>query len=69
VCGPTRPDNNNNNNNNNKEATMARRLTCPCGEGFREETDDELVTKVQEHLAKEHPDHQYSRDEILFLAY
>lgn len=26
---------------------MARRLQCPCGEGFREETDDELVAKVR----------------------
>lgn len=48
---------------------MARRLTCPCGEMFREETDDELVEKVQAHLAAEHLDHQYSRDEILFISY
>ena len=48
---------------------MARRLTCPCGGDVQEETDDELVEKVQAHLAAEHPDHQYSRDEILFISY
>ena len=30
--------------------------------------DDELVEKVQEHLAAEHPGREYSREEILFMA-
>ena len=43
-------------------------LRCPCGDSFRGETDDELVEKVQEHLAAEHPGRDYSREEILFMA-
>jgi predicted small metal-binding protein len=35
---------------------------------LRGETDDELVEKVQEHLAAEHPGREYSREEILFMA-
>ena len=31
-------------------------------------TDDELVEKVQEHLAAEHHGREYSREEILFMA-
>lgn len=43
-------------------------LRCPCDLTIRGETDDELVEKVQEHLAAEHPGREYSREEILFLA-
>jgi predicted small metal-binding protein len=35
---------------------------------LRADTDDELVTKVQEHLAAEHPGRTYSREEILLMA-
>jgi hypothetical protein len=35
---------------------------------LRGETDDDLVEKVQEHLAAEHPGREYSREEILFMA-
>ena len=45
------------------------RLNCPCGEALRGTDEDELVDTVKAHLAKEHPDHDYSRDEILFMAY
>ncbi|TQS43087.1 DUF1059 domain-containing protein [Cryptosporangium phraense] len=48
---------------------MKRQLTCPCGEHLVGEDEDDLVAKAQAHLAAEHPDHEYSRDEILFLAY
>ncbi|MGW0039488.1 DUF1059 domain-containing protein [Gordonia sp. NPDC003376] len=48
---------------------MKTRLTCPCGEMLRGEDEDELVEKVQKHLADNHPGHDYSRDEILFMAY
>ncbi|MFI5959427.1 DUF1059 domain-containing protein [Cryptosporangium sp. NPDC051539] len=48
---------------------MKRQLTCPCGEHIEGVDEDDLVTRVQAHLAAEHPDHEYSRDEILFLAY
>jgi predicted small metal-binding protein len=43
-------------------------LRCPCDMTLRGDTDDELVEKVQEHLAAEHPGREYSREEILFRA-
>jgi predicted small metal-binding protein len=48
---------------------MKQRLNCPCGEKIQAETEDELVEKTQAHLAEVHPDHAYTRDEILFIAY
>lgn len=45
------------------------RLRCPCGEQINGETEDQLVEKVQLHLKENHPGHDYSRDEILFMAY
>jgi predicted small metal-binding protein len=45
------------------------RLTCPCGDRIEGKDEDDLVTKVQEHLTRKHPGHDYSRDEILFMAY
>ncbi len=45
------------------------RLRCPCGDQLRGETEDELVANVQKHLKAEHPTHEYTRDEILFMAY
>ncbi len=48
---------------------MKTRLTCPCGEAIKGADEDELVVKVQEHLKENHPGHDYSRDEILFMAY
>ncbi len=46
-------------------------LQCPCGEIIRADAEDELVAKVNAHLADNHPDlaGKYSRDEILFMAY
>jgi hypothetical protein len=43
-------------------------LRCPCGTFIREDDEDDLVEKVQEHLAAEHPGREYSREEILFMA-
>lgn len=48
---------------------MKKRLTCPCGEYVRGTDEDDLVEKVRQHLGERHPDHEYSRDEILFMAY
>ncbi|PWN04482.1 DUF1059 domain-containing protein [Nocardioides silvaticus] len=45
-----------------------RSLRCPCSTLIRGADDDELVAKVQEHLAAEHPGREYSREEILFMA-
>jgi predicted small metal-binding protein len=46
-----------------------KNLTCPCGVGIRGTDEDDLVEKVQHHLKELHPGHDYSRDEILFMAY
>ncbi|MFI1920383.1 DUF1059 domain-containing protein [Nocardia sp. NPDC020380] len=48
---------------------MKTRLNCPCGHDIRGTDEDDLVEKTQAHLAEKHPDHDYSRDEILFLAF
>jgi predicted small metal-binding protein len=47
---------------------MKTQLNCPCGLLVTGNDEDELVENVQRHLAEEHPDRDYSRDEILFLA-
>lgn len=46
-----------------------KHLNCPCGEAITGEDEDELVEKTQSHLAESHPGHEYSREEILFMAY
>lgn len=51
------------------EDSGARALDCPCGEHIEGSTEDELVERVQAHLAAAHPDHQYTREQILFIAY
>lgn len=48
---------------------MKDTLRCPCGELIRAETEDELVEKAQQHLRDEHEGREYTRDEILFMAY
>ncbi|MCX0273716.1 DUF1059 domain-containing protein [Nocardia fusca] len=48
---------------------MKTRLNCPCGEHLTGATEDELVDVVRKHLTENHPGHDYSRDEILFIAY
>ncbi|MET9491190.1 DUF1059 domain-containing protein [Nocardia sp. NPDC006630] len=48
---------------------MKTQLNCPCGEYIRGTDEDDLVTKTLAHLAEKHPDHNYSRDEILFIAF
>ncbi len=46
-----------------------KRLQCPCGELLEGVDDDDIVEKAQEHLRDKHPGMEYSRDEILFMAY
>ena len=48
---------------------MKTRLVCPCGERIQGSDEDDLVAKVQEHLSEKHPQLDYSRDEILFIAF
>ncbi|MFD1812159.1 DUF1059 domain-containing protein [Rhodococcus gannanensis] len=45
------------------------RLSCPCGAGITGSDEDDLVEKTRSHLADVHPGMNYSRDEILFIAY
>ena len=45
----------------------AKSVICPCGWSVTAESDDELVTKVQEHAKSVHSQNP-SRDEILALA-
>jgi hypothetical protein len=48
---------------------MKTRLNCPCGTAISGTDEDDLVEKVQAHLRAEHPDHEYDREQILFMAY
>lgn len=50
-------------------ASPTRRLRCPCGEYVEAVDDDDLVAQTKEHLVATHPGLEYTRDEILFLAY
>ncbi len=44
-------------------------LDCPCGERLVGDDEEQLVAVVREHLAAVHPDLDYSREQILFLAF
>ncbi|MFD7006239.1 MULTISPECIES: DUF1059 domain-containing protein [Rhodococcus] len=48
---------------------MKTRLSCPCGAAITGSDEDDLVVKTQEHLSESHPGMEYSREEILFIAY
>ena len=48
---------------------MKTGLICPCGDHFKAKDEDELVELVQAHLAKAHPGLEYTREEILFIAF
>jgi predicted small metal-binding protein len=50
-------------------SAMKTQLHCPCGEQIRGVDEDDLVEKTQKHLREEHDGREYSRDEILFMAY
>jgi predicted small metal-binding protein len=49
--------------------SMARQITCECGQIVRGETDDELVELTFEHLRDDHPQlaDRITRDEIVAL--
>ncbi len=49
---------------------MAKIINCECGEAIRSESDDELVAKVQAHVAEAHPDlvGKMSREDVLAMA-
>ena len=47
---------------------MKTHLTCPCSAQITGADEDDLVAKVQEHLAEVHPGREYDRDMILMMA-
>ena len=49
---------------------MTRVINCECGQVVRGETDDELVTRVSEHVRQDHPDlvGKLSREDVLAMA-
>jgi predicted small metal-binding protein len=48
---------------------MKTRLDCPCGAQITGSDEDDLVRRVIAHLRAEHPDREYDREQILFMAY
>ena len=50
---------------------MAQVVDCPCGVTLRGETDDELVTNVEQHVQSDHPDMvgSMTRDKIMEMAH
>jgi hypothetical protein len=49
-------------------AARTRYLRCPCGESIEADNEDTLVELTQAHLKASHPGHEYTRDQILFMA-
>ena len=49
---------------------MGKRIDCECGEVVRAATDDELVAKVEAHVASDHPElvGKLSREDVLGMA-
>jgi predicted small metal-binding protein len=46
---------------------MAKQITCECGKVIRGDTDDEVVSRAQDHIASDHPDlvGNVSRDDLI----
>jgi predicted small metal-binding protein len=49
---------------------MSKVINCECGEIVRAEGDDELVAKVQRHVADAHPElvGKMSREDVLAMG-
>lgn len=43
-------------------------LHCPCGQRLEGDSEDEIVDVSFAHLKEKHPDMEYERDHILFMA-
>ncbi|MCK1804268.1 hypothetical protein MTQ12_14690 [Brevibacterium sp. R8603A2] len=43
-------------------------LNCPCGHVISADDEDTLVGDTQEHLARDHPQLKYTREQILFFT-
>ena len=53
---------------NTRRHDMAKAVNCPCGEVMSAETDDELVTLVQQH-GKDVHNQAPSREDVLAMAH
>lgn len=51
-----------------EEKTYVWVLQCPCGERLSGASEDEIVDVAFAHLAEKHPDLEYEREHILFMA-
>ena len=53
-----------------EETLMGKVINCECGEVVNAESDEELVSKVEEHVAEAHPElvGKLTRDDILGMA-
>jgi predicted small metal-binding protein len=49
---------------------MAKQVECPCGETVTGESEDELVSNVEQHVQEKHPElvGTMSREQILGMA-
>jgi predicted small metal-binding protein len=49
---------------------MSKLINCECGQIIRAGDDDELVTKVDEHINEDHPDlvGRLTREDVLNMA-
>ena len=43
-------------------------LACPCGQVLTGDTEDEIVDTSLAHLREKHPDMEYEREHVLFMA-
>lgn len=50
---------------------MTKVIHCECGKDVEADSDDDLVAKVEEHVAESHPDlvGKMSREQILGMAH
>jgi predicted small metal-binding protein len=53
-----------------KEVEMGKVVNCECGQTVRAGNEDELVTQVEAHVQRDHPElvGKLSRDDILGMA-
>jgi hypothetical protein len=54
---------------NTKERSMKTQLDCPCGKHIVGSDEGDLVEQVKAHLSEQHPGHEYTREQILSMAY
>jgi predicted small metal-binding protein len=55
---------------NERGGLMAKVINCECGQVIRGESDDELLTKAEQHVNENHPElvGKVSREDLLNMA-